>query len=248
MKMNTKLVTILGAVALATTTAVAKPGGADTLHFSIHTSLTDTGVEAGSSGKVSATEVKTGDKLIQNVTVTVTGLTAETGYTLNAVTGGGTVDLDDFTTDSHGKATLHLRTGNGNGKNTVALPDGFELVDVTELDVVGGSGTVLTTADTTPKSTQYSVKKNLVGDVAAGTVQIKASAKSTKFNLNATGLDANTDYNLFINGTQVQTNTTDSKGRLKIKSAEGLPPNPVDINSVEVQDGGGNVILSATLP
>ena len=120
MKMNSKLVTILGAVALATTSAVAKPS-ADTLHFSIHTSLTDTGVEPGSAGSVSATEVKSGAKLNQNVTVTVTGLTPTTGYTLNAVTSGGTVDLDDFTTDSHGKATLHLRTGNGNGK-TPQLP------------------------------------------------------------------------------------------------------------------------------
>lgn len=247
MKMNTKLVTILGAVALATTTAVAKPG-ADTLHFSIHTALTDTGVEPGSAGNVSATEVKSGDKLNQNVVVTVTGLTPSTAYTLNAVTSGGTVDLDDFNTDGNGRATLHLRTGNGNGKGSVALPDGFELASVTELDVVSGSGTVLSTADTTPKSVQYSVKKNLTGDVATGTLQIKGSTKGTKFGLNASGLDASTDYNLFINGTQVQTNTTDSKGRLKIKSADGLPSNPLDISTVEVQDTSGTTVLSTTLP
>ena len=247
MKMNSKLVTILGVVALATTTAVAKPS-ADSLHFSIHTSLTDTGVEPGSAGSVSATEVKSGTKLNQNVTVTVTGLTPTTGYTLNAVTSGGTVDLDDFTTDSKGKATLHLRTGNGNGKNTVALPDGFELASVTELDVVSGSGTVLSTANTTPKSVQYSVKKNMTGDVATGTLQINGNTKSTKFNLNAAGLNPSTDYNLFINGTQVQTNTTDSKGRLKIKSAQGLPANPMDISTVEVQDTSGTTVLSTTLP
>ena len=120
MKINTKLALVLGTAVLAATTAFAKPVK-DTLRFSIHTALTDTGVEPGSSGNVSATEVKNGSRLVQNVVVTVSGLTANTAYTLNAVTSGGTVDLDDFTTDDNGKATLHLRTGNGHGKNTVAL-------------------------------------------------------------------------------------------------------------------------------
>ena len=248
MKMKTKLVTILGAAVLAATTAVAKPA-ANTLHFSIHTALTDTGVEPGSAGNVSANEVKHGDKLNQNLVVTVSGLTANTNYTLNAVTtGSGTVDLQDFTTDDNGKATLHFRTSSKGGGNTIALPDGFELVTVTEFDVVGGGGTVLTTAGTTPNSVQYSVKKSLTSsDSSSGTLQIKANAKSTKFTLNASGLAPDTDYNLFLNGANVQTNTTDSKGRLKIKSAP-TPDNITDLTSVEVQDTGGTTVLSTTLP
>jgi hypothetical protein len=247
MKMNTKLALVFGTAVLAATTALAKPGPVDTVHFSIKTSLTDTGVEAGSSGNVTANEVKQHTKLTQNLVVTVSGLTPDTGYTLNAVTSDGTVDLDDFTTDDKGKATLHLRTGKGNSKNTVALPDGFELATVTELDVVGGSGTVLTTADTTPKSVQYSVKKTLTSDTASGTLEINANKNKTKFTLNASGLDATTDYNLFFNGAQVQTNTTNSKGRLKIKSAP-TPENPMDLSTVEVQDTSGTTVLSATLP
>jgi hypothetical protein len=247
MKMNTKLALVFGTAVLAAATAVAKPGPGDTVHFSIKTSLTDTGVEAGSSGNVSANEVKQHAKLTQNLVVTVSGLTAGTNYTLNAVTSGGTVDLDDFTTDDNGKATLHLRTGNGHGQNVVALPDGFELANVTELDVAGGSGTVLTTANTTPKAIQYSVKKSLTSDTASGTLQINANKKKTKFTLNASGLQANTDYNLFFNGAQVQTNTTDRKGRLKIKSAP-TPDNIMDLSTVEVQDTSGATVLSATLP
>jgi hypothetical protein len=247
MKMNMKLATILGAAVLAATTAVAKPA-ANTLHFSIKTSLTDSGVEPGSAGSVSGTEVKQGTKLNQKLDVTVSGLTANTGYTLNGVTGGGTVDLQDFTTDDNGKATLHFRGGGkGTPKNTIALPDGFELGAVTEIDVVGGGGTVLSTADTTPQSVKYSIKKDISSSAASGTLQINASSKSTKFTLNGSGLSPNTDYNLFFNGAQVQTNTTDSKGRLKIKSAP-TPTNILDLTTVEVQDTSGTPVLGTTLP
>ncbi len=248
MKINTKLALAFGTAVLAATTALAKPGPVDTVHFSIKISLTDTGVEAGSSGSVSANEVKNRARLNQNLVVTVSGLTPNTGYTLNAVTSdGGTVDLDDFTTDGKGRAALNFRTGRGNGKNTIALPDGFELAAITELDVVAGSGVVLTTADTTPKSFEYSAKKTLSSATAAGTLEITANKKKTKISLNAAGLDANTDYNLLINGTQVQTATTDSKGRLKIKSAP-TPENPMDISTIEVQDTSGTTVLSTTLP
>jgi hypothetical protein len=250
MKMNTKLITILGAAVLAATTAVAKPSAstASTVHFSIHIPLTDTGVEPGSAGTVSANEVKQGSKLNQNLVVTVSGLTSDTDYTLNAVTGGGTVDLKDFTTDGNGKATVHLNSNSkGGGTNSPAFPDSFELATVTEFDVVGSGGTVLTTADTTPNTVQYSVKKSLTSsDTSSGTLQIKANTKKTTLNINASGLTPDTDYDLVENGNIVQTYTADSKGRLKIKAAP-TPDNILDLNTVEIQQGG-TTILSTTLP
>ena len=247
MKLNTKLALVLGTAVLAATTAFAKPAQ-NTVHFSIHIALTDTGVEPGSSGNVSANEVKNGSKLNQNLVVTVSGLTPGANYTLNAVTSGGTVDLEDFTTDNNGKATLHFRTGKGNGKNTIALPDGFELASVTELDVAGGSGNVLTTASTNPKSIQYSVRKSMDSTVGAtGTLQINANKQKTKFSLNAAGLNSGTPYQLVINGTPVQTFTTDSKGRLKIKHAT-TPANALDISTVEIWDSSNTAVLSTTLP
>jgi hypothetical protein len=246
MKMNTKLFAILGVAALAATTAVAKPSG-ETVHFSIHTTLTDTGVEPGSAGTVSANQVNQGSKTNQKLDVSVSGLTANTDYTLTAnTTGSGTVTLDPFTTDNNGKAKLHLSNGNG-GKNTVALPDGFDFTQVTEFDVSNGSTAVLTTSGTTPKTLQYTVKKDISTNGITGTLQITANTKNTKFNLNASGLSPDTDYNLFFNGTQVQTNTTDSKGRLKIKSAP-TPDNILDLNAVEVQDTLGTPVLSTTVP
>lgn len=248
MKMNTKLLTILGAVALAATTASAK-SSVETVHFSIHTALTDTGVEPGSSGSASANEVTHGDKVNQVLNVTVSGLTPNTGYSLTANTvSSGTVDLEDFTTDKNGKASLHLRGGGKGGKNVTTLPSGFTFTDVTELDVVNsGSTAVLTTANTTPSSTVYSVKKSITGDTASGTLAINSTTKSTKFNLTATGLQPNTDYQLVFNGASVQTNTTDSKGRLKITSAP-TPTNITDLTSVEVWDSSNTAVLSTTVP
>lgn len=248
MKMNTKFVAILGAMALAATTAPAK-SSVETVHFAIHTALTDTGVEPGSSGSVSANEVRHGDKVNQVLNVSVSGLTPNTDYSLTANTvSSGTVDLEDFTTDDNGRATLHLRGGGKGGKNVTALPSGFTFTDVTELDIVNGGATaVLTTANTTPSSTVYSVKKPITGDTASGTLQINSTKKGTKFNLNASGLAPNTDYNLFFNGNNVQTNTTDSKGRLKIKSAP-TPDNITDLTSVEVQDTSGTPVLTTTVP
>lgn len=250
MKMINKTVLVLGALVLAASTAVAKPG-VDTLHFAIHSALTDQGVEPGSSGSISANEVRQhGTINAQKLDVTVSGLTPATDYSLVATTSGGTTHLEDFTTDDNGRATLHLRSSK-NGKvpkNSTALPDGFELALITQLDVMnGGAQSVLSTADTTPTSVQYSVKRTLTGDGVSGLLQINANTKKTKFNLTASGLQPNTDYQLVFNGAPVQTNTTDSKGRLKIKSAP-TPDNIMDLGSVEVWDSTNTAVLSTTLP
>jgi len=247
MKLNTKLALVLGTAVLTASTAVAKPVH-NTLHFSIHSSLTDTGVEPGAAGNVSATEVKNNSKLNQNVVVNVSGLTANTNYTLNAVTSGGTVDLDDFNTDSNGKATIHLRTGKGHGKNTVDLPDGFELASVSELDVVGAGGTVLTTSGTEPHSVQYSLKKPMDSTAGAtGTLEIKANKNKSNLSINGSGLNAGETYQLVINGTPVsQTYTADSKGHLKIRNK--TVGNPLDISTVEVWDSTNTAVLTTTLP
>jgi hypothetical protein len=254
MKMKNKTALILGALVLAATTATADPVGkqVDTLHFAIRSPLSDQGVEAGSSGNVSANEVRQrGVVNAQKLDVSVSGLTANTTYSLVATTGGGTTDLEDFDTDNNGRATLHLSSSK-NGKvpkNATALPDGFELAQVSQLQVVnGGSQAVLSTTDATPTSATYSIKRTLNGDAGeTGVLQINASTKKTKFTLNAAGLTPDTDYNLVFNGEVVQTNTTDSKGRLKIKSAP-TPDNIVNLGSVQLQDTSGTPILSTTLP
>lgn len=252
MKMINKTALVLGALALAASTAMAAPKQVDTLNFSIRSDLTDQGVESGSSGSISGNEVrKSGVVSNQKLTGTLSGLTPNTDYSLVATTSGGTTDLDDFTTDDNGKAKLNVvTTKNGKlPKNAVAFPDGFELVQVTQLDVMNaGAQSVLSTLDTTPTSVKYTIKRDLTGpDGETGQLQINANTKSTKFTLNASGLQPNTDYQLVFNGTPVQTNTSDSKGKLKIKSAP-TPTNILDLESVELWDPSNTAVLSTTLP
>jgi len=256
MKMNTKIALVLGIAALTAATATAAPGhgNVDSVHFAIKTPLVDTGVEPGSSGSISANEVRNHGTIDnQKLDVSVSGLSQNTTYDLVATPGGGTVDLGTFDTDDNGKATLHFVTSK-NGKtpkNKIALPDGFEVATVTQLDVLnGGSASVLTTDGSTPTSVTYSVKRTLTGDGGeTGKLQINANTKKTKFSLTAAGLQPDTDYTLFINGAQDETVTSDSKGKLNIKAATTLPTNILDLNSVELRDSTGTiVILSTTLP
>jgi hypothetical protein len=253
MKMTNKLALILTAAALVATPAVAKNASSktvDTLQFSIRTTLADTGVEPGSSGTVSGSEVRQkGVVNSQKLDVSVSGLTPDTAYSLVATTAGGPVDLADFNTDANGNASVHLFAGKGKGaKNTVPFPDGFEFAQTTQLDVNNSGGvSVLSTADTTPTSVKYVVKRTLTGDNGeTGTLQINASTKKTKFTLKVTGLQPSTDYDLVLNGGNPQTFTSDSKGKLNIKAAS-TPTNILDLSTVELQQGGVDV-LSTTLP
>jgi len=254
MKMTNKIALVLTAAALMATPAVAKNGAGksvDTLHFAIRTTLTDQGVEPGSSGTVSATEIRQkGVVNNQTLDVSVAGLTAATTYDLVATTAGGPVDLGTFDTDDNGGATLHFfSSAKGKGpKNSSPLPDGFELSQITQLDVLNsGAVSVLSTAGTTPTSVTFSVKRTLTGDNGeTGTLTINANTKRTKFGLTAAGLQPSTDYDLVLNGGTPQTFTSDSKGRLKIKSAD-TPTNILDLTTVELQQGGADV-LSTTLP
>jgi hypothetical protein len=252
MKMITKTVLIAGLAAFIATPVLAASHGSDVLHVkNTKEAMVNTGIEPDAAGTVSFSQAKQGSANNQKLDVLVSGLTPDTDYTLSGTADGAATDLTTFTTDGNGRASVHLRgssSGHGGGHGSAPLPDGFELSHMTELDVVNGSAQAVLSSDTTqPAKFQYLVKKNISGDTASGVLQIKATEKKTKFNLTATGLEPDTDYQLFINGTPVQTNTTDSHGRLKINSAT-LPDNIFEVTSVEVQDLGGTPVLSTTVP
>jgi len=244
MKMITKTAVILAAT-LAVTPVFAK-GGTDVLHFGIREALTDTGVEPGAAGTVSSSQNTQGSADNQKLDVTASGLTPDTDYDIVAnVNGSGTTDLGTFTTDGGGRLGAHFSSS---GKGT-PLPEGLDVSQIIGLDVVnGGSQAVLSTDTSAPSSLKYLVKRNLNnGGSAEGTLQIKSSNGKTKFSLNASGLDADTDYQLVFNGAPVETVTTDSKGRLKLKDAP-LPENILDLQTVEVWDSTNTAVLGTATP
>ena len=250
-KMNVKLAVIIGLATLAVTPVFAK-GTKDSLQFSYREAMTNDGVEPDAVGTVAANESEQGSSSKQKFDVSVSGLTPDTDYDLTAdVNGTGTVDLGTFTTDSKGKAALHLTSSASghSGKNNTPLPDGVELSQIIEIDVLNGSSQAVLTADTTaPGSLKYMIKRNLNnGGTAEGSLQIKTSNGKTKFTLNASGLDADTDYQLVFNGTPVETVTSDSKGKLKLTEAP-LPDNILDVQTEEIWDASNTAVLGTATP
>jgi len=95
---------------------------------------------------------------------------------------------------------------------------------------------------------QYLIKRDLSTDTIEASLRIKATTSQTQFRLVASGLTPTTDYLLALNGGVVQTNTTDAKGSLAIKSLLENPGDILDIRSVALWDSASNVVLNTTLP
>lgn len=255
MKMKTKLALVVGVATLAVTPVFAKGGGrqgTDMTHVSYRVAMTNDGVEPSAAGTVSVTSSVQGNANKQQATVAVSGLTGGASYSLIATLNDGsgtTVDLDDFTVDNKGHATVSLNNSGKTSKKSTPLPDGFDLTQVIQFDVIDSTSTAVLTADTTaPSSLKYMAKRNLNnGGTANGSVQISSSKGKTKFSLTASGLDASTDYQIVFNGTPVETVTTDSKGNLKNTDAP-LPDNILDLQTVEVWDSTNTAVLGTTTP
>ena len=256
MKTFTKSVLVIGVATLAATTMYAKSSnrqGTEVVHFSAHVTFTNSGVESGSaSGQLS--EAVQGNADHESLTVTAKGLLPSTTYDLNATTESNSTPtlVDEFTTDGKGNAKLNI-SNSGKGKKTVAFPDGIlPLTGVTELDIVdtGTSTTVLTAGAGQASKVKYMVKKPMddtAGNGESGTISLSASDKSGKASLAASGLRDSTDYVLVVNGNPVSTNTSSSKGTLKINESAS-PSDILNANTVELDDTTGATILTAAVP
>lgn len=186
-----------------------------------------------------------------NVTANTTDTNTDTSITqTNTSSRHGTRILSNISTNTPtgGKGTK------GGGKNKLALPDGVNPVTlITEVAVLDPNSTndfpAVVTADMTqPDKLQYMIKRDISANGVTGSLQIKATTTKTQFRLTASGLTANSDYQVVLNGTPVQTSTTDSKGKLDVKSLQQTPSDILSVQSVELWDVNNNVILSTTLP
>jgi hypothetical protein len=255
MKMNMKSVLVAGVAALVVTPLLAKPHGGhgtDILHFAIHETMTNDGVETSATGTVQASQAEQGNANNQKLDVIASGLTPSTPYSLFVTTTDNTTltDVADFSTDANGKVALHFRSlgkGHGGGKKSIALPVD-SVSHILELDIFNTNAQAVLTADLTASESQkYMIKRDLSSNGVSASLQIKASKSKTKFKLEASGLVASTDYLLVFNDVVVQTNTSDPKGNLKIDSAP-TPANILDLQSVALWDTSSNVVVSTTLP
>lgn len=248
---------------IAVTAAIARPPvvhhfGTDIIHFFERTSMTNEGVVANATGRVDAKQNTQGHADNQNLDITVQNLSNSAPYQLLALVDDDTnyTQIGEFTTDAKGRATVSYRKvgsshGHSNlGHGRLALPAAVDPVShLREVAVAVDTNTLVLRADlTSPDSLQYLIKRDISSNSVAALLRIHSNGNRTQFQLQAFGLDATNDYWLVLNGGVVQTNTSDSKGRLNIKSALQVPTEILDLRSVALWDTSSNVVVSTTLP
>jgi len=253
---------------VATTNLAKIPNwGTDILHYFVREGFTNTGVTSNAVGVVDFHEQHQGKSDHKHFNLTLRKLAPTNTYTLLSLKADETnyTDVASFTTDSRGTAMLRYReisNGNGKGpgnlppqaqgkgKGPQTLPEGVaDLTELTELVVVNASTQAVLTADlTSPDWLHYNIKRKLVNEPVGALLQIQGSAKRTHFRLQVLNLLPTNSYWLAINETVVQTNKTDSKGRLHINTLVVPPNSPLDIQSVQLLDSNTNILISTELP
>lgn len=242
------------AVIFSPLAAVANPDGSGALQFISETVMTNTGVDPDASGKIDERITSQGNANDQQLKISAANLGPNTAYLVVAFIGDDTnaLGVAEFTTDNQGNFSgSYIKKGQGNlGQYVEMLPNVLDpLCNVFELDIVDSNMvTMLQGVLTNPNKGQYMVKRSLSNTgflpAATGELTIQASPNYTRFQLRASDLTPNTDYDLAINDNVVQTNTSDRAGRLTLNALPPGSPDVLDIQAVELTDGTGtNVVL-----
>jgi hypothetical protein len=249
-----KRMILWGMVASLAATAVAAPAtrnGSAVLHYQTRNTFTGTG-----AGSLRLQQNEQGNSSKQTFQLSLSGLTADTTYTLAAVVGDDTnaVPVASFTTDSNGGARIvYSAKGQGKGKgNGAALPAELNpLVDVRAISVLDAATQTVSYAwINTSQQFNYLVKRNLTSldATAAGQISLIANNNNVNFRLNAGGLTPTSDYSLALNSNVVATATSDANGALQISEWPAGAPAILDLRFLQLLDSNTNAVLSTTLP
>jgi hypothetical protein len=257
---TTSIVVVIGALALPAgslflTRAVADEGGTDILHLFDHTVMTNNGVETNAAGHVDVRQNTQGHADNQSLEIKVRGLETNSPYQVWALVDNDTNSMwtAQFSTDSDGDAALNYRKlghGDHGGHDRLPLPAVLDPVsEIRQLTIANASTQAVLTADLTmPNRLQYLIKRNLSAPGIEASLRIHATTTQTQFRLVASGLSPTNNYFLALNGGIVETNSTNLRGRLVIRSLLVNPTDILDVHSVAVLDSSSNTVVSTTLP
>jgi hypothetical protein len=225
-------------------------------HLSVRKEMQNTGVLPAASGRVDLNASKKNGSTSQKLHVHLKGLEADAAYQLQATIGAdpNPITVEDFSAQSDGNANLDFKsTEKAKGSSTEVkgdLPAALNPVtNIRSLSVVDAGGqTVLTVDVNALQKLHYMVKRKLTEGDIKGNLHIKASDKGGEVRLDAKELNPESDYSLALNGAIVATSTSDKKGKVKLKTELADPFEVLSLNTVELRDASGGVVLSATLP
>jgi hypothetical protein len=191
----------------------------------------------GTSGATGSVEFKASATAGQNsFTLTVTGLTASTTYTVDI----GSTSIGTFTTDSTGAGTFTL-----SNLTTPPITAGsvVNVLDASNNNVLTG-----TLATGEPCHHGQELTASLTGSTGAtGTADFKASttAGQNTFTLTVTGLTASTTYTVDVGGSSIGTFTTDSTGAGSL-TLNNLTTTISAGSVLTVVDASNNTVLTGT--
>jgi hypothetical protein len=214
--------------------------GASSLNFTYSTALKNTGVLAGATGKLNGKFSRVGAVNNQQLTILLANLQPSTPYQLTAFLGSDTnaTSVTTFTSDAKGKLkiTFVKKDGRSSGSGK-PLPDALSpLNNVRELDIAVAGQAILRADVTHADKFRYQFKGPLTNTgaipAAAAILQLSATEKATKLTLKVAGLPAKTDFPLAINVTVTQKTTSDSKGKLSVKTLPMGSPGALGIHTV----------------
>ena len=253
--MKKSIVVLLSATGCVAALAAATSHGTDILHFFVRKGMSNTGVETNASGVVRARQNEQGNTDNQALEVLAKGLDTNTSYQLMALVGDETnlTLVTNFNSDSRGRLSVEYRdlgNGHGVGHGRLPLPAVLDPVSqVREVSIFNSATQAVLTADlTVPDRLEYLVKRDLSTNKVDALLRLHANTHATQFRLTASGLNPTNDYLLVLNGGVVQTNSTDKKGRLVIKSLLENPTDILQVRSMALWDSASNLVLSTSLP
>jgi hypothetical protein len=190
----------------------------------------------GSTGATGSAEFKASSTAGQNsFTLTVTGLTASTTYTVDS----GSTSIGTFTTDSSGAGSLTLSDLTA----TIAADSALTVLDPDNNTVLSG---------TFAASRQCQHGENLVASLigstgGTGTADFKAGATAgaNSFTLTVSGLTASTSYTVDVGGSSIGTIMTDSTGAGSLTLSD-LTTTIAAGSVLTVVDANNNTVLQGT--
>jgi len=254
------LLGVISAGLILSQTTFGNKGGTSILHWMLHATFTNMGVETGAVGSVDAKLNQQGNADNQKLNITLNKLATNTTYTLSAALGDDTnlTDVTTFTTDANGSAAFkysHLGSSHSNGHGPgTPLPDVLKPISNIRQLVIDISSTqeVLSADLTAPDSFQYLVKRAMsndhVEDTATAALRIHASGSFVQFRIDATGLMATQTYFLAVNSDIASSVTSDTNGKLNISGLPAGAPSILDIHELAILNSTSNSVLSTTLP
>jgi hypothetical protein len=231
----------------------------DILHVSLQKKMNNEGALASAAGSVNLRYDLEGNKNPhQDLHLKIKGLDDTVSYQLSAQVDDNTnlTQVLSFTSDHEGKADIHLREKgpkhphDHDGHLDGQLP--AELTPVTgihQLIVSDTNGTAVLTADlTSPDKFEYLAKRDLSVDTIHAKLEIKANAQNAKLHLEASGLQAGSQYSLAINGNVASTVTATNDGHVDIHAQLENASDVFALTSVALVDASSNTVVSTTFP